>query len=175
MRDEPRVNVPGCPGGVIGQGHRGTACHEHVRDDASAGEPLAQGGEGPFELGPAKKDITRIGHAASRSRADRYTPCFAEGSWCPYQRIGPLNLQFGGEPGPAQHAELGPRWRGSVMAGGQVLGQRGQQRIPSFVPGRLRLFLQERMSLVKLFGPTGREFWLRPGAAAGSGAGRAAG
>jgi hypothetical protein len=33
---EPRVDVAGYPGGVLRQRHRGTAHHEHVRDDASA-------------------------------------------------------------------------------------------------------------------------------------------
>jgi hypothetical protein len=71
VRHEPRVEVAGYPGGVVGQGHRGTAHDEYVRDDASAGKPLAQGGEGPLEFGPAEEDITRTGHAASKSRADR--------------------------------------------------------------------------------------------------------
>ena len=71
MRHEPRVDVAGHAVGIVGQGHRGAAHDEDVRDDASAGKPFAEGGEGPFEFGPAEKDIARIGHAASRSRADR--------------------------------------------------------------------------------------------------------
>ena len=71
MRHEPRVDVADYPGGVVGQCHRGTAHDEHVRDDASAGESLAQGTDCPFEFGPAKKDIARVAHAACRSRPDR--------------------------------------------------------------------------------------------------------
>ncbi len=59
------------PVGVVGQRHRGAVHDEHVRDDASAGESLAEGAEGPFEFGPAKKDIARVAHAACRSRPDR--------------------------------------------------------------------------------------------------------
>ncbi len=56
---------------VIGQGHRGTANDEHVRYDAPAGQALPKRREGSLDLCPAKENVTRLGHAASRSLADR--------------------------------------------------------------------------------------------------------
>lgn len=71
VRHERCVNVTGNARGVVGQGHGGTADHEHVRHDPPAGQAFAQGSESAFHLGPAEKDIVGFGHAASRSRADR--------------------------------------------------------------------------------------------------------
>ena len=45
--------------------------YEDVRDDTPAGQALTQSGECPLHLGPAEKDIVSLGHAASRSLADR--------------------------------------------------------------------------------------------------------
>ena len=55
----------------FGGGHRGTANDEHVCYDAPAGQALPQCCEGSLDLCPAKEDVTRFGHAASRSLADR--------------------------------------------------------------------------------------------------------
>jgi len=71
MGDERGVNVASHAGGVVGQGHGGTADHEHIGDDTPALQAIAQGGESAFHLGSAEKDIVGFGHAASRSRADR--------------------------------------------------------------------------------------------------------
>ncbi len=40
-----------------------------------AGKPLPQGREGALQTCPAEQDIACLAHAASRSRADRQTPC----------------------------------------------------------------------------------------------------
>jgi hypothetical protein len=41
VRYEPRIDIASDARGVVGQGHGGAADHEHVRDDASASQPLA--------------------------------------------------------------------------------------------------------------------------------------
>ena len=71
VRHEGCVDVTGHAGGVVGQGHGGAADYEDVRDDTPAGQALAQSGEGAFHLGPAEEDVVSVGHAASRSWADR--------------------------------------------------------------------------------------------------------
>jgi hypothetical protein len=57
----------------------------------------------------------------------------AEGSRCPDQGIGPLNLQLRGEPRPPQHASLRPLWRGKIMPCDEMLSQSRQQRVPSII------------------------------------------
>jgi hypothetical protein len=76
MRDEQRIDIPCHTGRIVSQCHRRAAYHEHIRDDAAPDQALAQGGERPFELCPVEEDAPGSGHAASRSAADRYTPCF---------------------------------------------------------------------------------------------------
>ncbi len=71
VRYKPGIDIAGDARGIVGQRHGSAADNEHVRDDASAGQPLAQGTESPFQLGPAKKDIVGLAHAASRSLAER--------------------------------------------------------------------------------------------------------
>ena len=39
------------------------------------GQALAQSGEGPLQFGPPEENTVSLAHAASRSRAERYTPC----------------------------------------------------------------------------------------------------
>src|ERR1700722_10334009 len=60
---------------VVSQGHSGAAHDEYVCHDASADEALAQRGECPFKLCPAEEDTVGLAHAASRSLADKSTPC----------------------------------------------------------------------------------------------------
>jgi hypothetical protein len=57
------------------QRHGGPADDEDIRNYTTAGQALAQGSERPLQVGPAQKDIAGFAHAASRSLADRYTPC----------------------------------------------------------------------------------------------------
>jgi hypothetical protein len=71
VRHESRVNVASDAGRVIRHRHGSAADYEDVRDDAPAGQAVARGREGPFELRPAEEDIARLGHAAARSLADR--------------------------------------------------------------------------------------------------------
>jgi hypothetical protein len=44
---------------------------DNVCDDAPADQALPERGESPLELCPAKQNVIRLGHAASRSLADR--------------------------------------------------------------------------------------------------------
>jgi hypothetical protein len=76
VRLEQRVDVAGDAGGVVGQGHRGAAHDEDVGHDSPADEAIAQRGECPLKFCPAQQDTAGVAHAASRSLADRYTPCF---------------------------------------------------------------------------------------------------
>jgi hypothetical protein len=71
VRHESRVNVTSDAGRVIRPRHGSAADYEDVRDDAPAGQAVAQGREGPFKLRPAEEDIVRLGHAAAKSLADR--------------------------------------------------------------------------------------------------------
>jgi hypothetical protein len=71
VRHEHGIDVAGYAGGVVGQGHGGAAHDEHISHDPSAGEALTQGGEGLFQFRPAQEDIVGLGHAASRSLAER--------------------------------------------------------------------------------------------------------
>jgi hypothetical protein len=68
---EHGIDVASHASGVIGQGHGGTANDEHVRYDAPAGQALPERREGSLDLCPAKENVIRPGHAASRSLADR--------------------------------------------------------------------------------------------------------
>src|SRR5580704_11266127 len=70
MRLEHRIDIAGDAGSVVSQGHSGAAHDEYVCHDAPANEALAQRGERPFKLGPAKEDTVSLAHAASRSLAD---------------------------------------------------------------------------------------------------------
>ena len=71
MRHEQRIDVARHAGGIIGQRHGRAAYHEHVGDHAPLDQALAKGGERPLELYPIEEDALRLGHAASRSAADR--------------------------------------------------------------------------------------------------------
>ena len=71
MRHEQRVDVTRHAGGIVGQRHCRTAYHEHVGDHAPPDQALAEGGERPLELYPVEEDTPRLGHAASRSAADK--------------------------------------------------------------------------------------------------------
>jgi hypothetical protein len=53
---------------------RVTADHEHVSDYTPPDQAFAESGERSFKLRPVEEDASRLGHAASRSAADRYTP-----------------------------------------------------------------------------------------------------
>jgi hypothetical protein len=50
---------------------RRIAYHEHVGDHAPPDQALAEGSERPLELYPVEEDTPRLGHAASRSAADK--------------------------------------------------------------------------------------------------------
>jgi hypothetical protein len=67
---EPELLATPNASGQCWQGHGGAA-DQDVDDDTPALQSLAQGGESLLHLGPAEKDITRFGNAASKSRADR--------------------------------------------------------------------------------------------------------
>ena len=72
---EHGIDITSHASGVVSQGHRGTAHDEHVRHDAPAGQALPEYREGSLDLCPAKENVMRLGHAASKSLTDRYTPC----------------------------------------------------------------------------------------------------
>ena len=72
---EHRVDITSHAGGIVGQGHGGTADDEYVCNDAPAGQALAKRSKGSLDLCPAEQNVIWPGHAASRSLADRYTPC----------------------------------------------------------------------------------------------------
>jgi hypothetical protein len=65
----------------------------------------------------------------------------AERRWCPDQRFSSLDPQFRGEPRPAQHPGLGPIGGSKIVLCGKMLGQCGQQRVPSLIPDRGWLLL----------------------------------
>jgi hypothetical protein len=71
MRHEPCIDVAGHSVGIVSQGHRCTTGYKYVGDNTPPGKTLPQGSEGALKFRPAKKDIARIAHAASRSRAER--------------------------------------------------------------------------------------------------------
>jgi hypothetical protein len=71
VRREQRVDVTRHASGIVGQSHCRTAYHEHVGDQAPPDQALAEGSERPLELYPVEEDASRLGHAASRSAADR--------------------------------------------------------------------------------------------------------
>jgi hypothetical protein len=50
---------------------RGATHDEYVGENTPPGKTLPQSSDGPLKFCPAKKDIDRLAHAASRSRAER--------------------------------------------------------------------------------------------------------
>ena len=68
---EHRVDITSHAGSIVGQGHGGAANDEYISYDTPAGQALAKRSEGSLDLCPAKQNIIRPGHAASRSLADR--------------------------------------------------------------------------------------------------------
>jgi hypothetical protein len=54
MGDERGVNVASHAGGVVGQGHGGSADYEDIGEDTPALQAFAQGGKCAFHLGPAE-------------------------------------------------------------------------------------------------------------------------
>jgi len=46
-----------------------------IGDDTPAGQAFAKRSKGPLDFCPAEQNVIRPGHAASRSLADKYTPC----------------------------------------------------------------------------------------------------
>src|SRR5208282_362813 len=73
---EHRIDIACDACSVVSQRHRGAAHDENICHDSPADKALAQGGECPFKLCPAKENVVRLAHAASRSLADKKTPCF---------------------------------------------------------------------------------------------------
>ena len=71
MRHEQRVDVTRHAGGIVGQRHCRTTYHEHVGDHTPPDQALTEGSECPLELYPVEEDALRLGHAASRSAADK--------------------------------------------------------------------------------------------------------
>jgi hypothetical protein len=71
VRHEQRVDVTRHASGIVGQSHCRTAYHEHVGDQAPPDQALAEGSERPLELYPVEEDTPGLGHAASRSAADK--------------------------------------------------------------------------------------------------------
>jgi len=68
---EHRIDITSHAGSIVSQGHGGAANDEYVCDYAPAGQSLPKRGEGSLDLCPAKQNVIRPGHAASRSLADR--------------------------------------------------------------------------------------------------------
>src|SRR5579863_1905793 len=68
---EHGIDITSHASSVVSQGHRGAPHDEHVRHDAPAGQAIAERREGSLDLCPAKQNVARFGHAASRSLADR--------------------------------------------------------------------------------------------------------
>lgn len=52
---EQRVNVPGGPPRVVGEGHRSTAKYVKIGHDASSGEPVSQEAEGVLDARPVEQ------------------------------------------------------------------------------------------------------------------------
>ncbi len=71
MRHEQRIDVARHAGGIVGQRHCRAAHDEHVGDHTPPDQALPKGGERPLKLYPVEEDALRLGHAASRSAADR--------------------------------------------------------------------------------------------------------
>lgn len=67
MGDEQGIDITGHTRGIVSQGHRSAANDEHVRNDAPADKPLAQGSETPAQARPAKQNASGLVRAASRS------------------------------------------------------------------------------------------------------------
>jgi hypothetical protein len=68
---EHRIDITSHARSIVSQSHGGAADDEYVCDDAPADQALPERGESPLDLGPAKQNVIRLGHAASRSLADR--------------------------------------------------------------------------------------------------------
>ena len=68
---EHRIDITSHACGIVSQSHGGAADDEYVCDDARRTQALPERGESPLDLGPAKQNVIRLGHAASRSLADR--------------------------------------------------------------------------------------------------------
>src|SRR5580693_10709155 len=77
--------------------------------------------KGSLDLCPAKENVTRLGHAASRFLAEQVDAVLAECRRRPDQRIGSLDLQFRREPRPLKYSHLGPFGRGSATLCGKML------------------------------------------------------
>lgn len=71
MWHEYGVDITSHAGSIVGQGHGGAADDEYISDHAPADKAVAKRSEGSLDLCPAKQNIVRPGHAASRSLADR--------------------------------------------------------------------------------------------------------
>jgi hypothetical protein len=71
VRDEQRVDIARHAGGIAGRRHCRAAYHEDAGDHAPPDQALAEGGERPLELYPVEEDAPGLGHAASRSAADK--------------------------------------------------------------------------------------------------------
>lgn len=76
MWDKRGVDIARHTRGVVSQSHGSATDDKYVRDYTAADETLTQSGESAFELCSAKEDVIGACHAASRSLADMYTPCF---------------------------------------------------------------------------------------------------
>jgi len=68
---EHRIDITSHARSIISQSHGGAADDEYVSDDAPADQALPERGKSPLDLCPAKQNVIRLGHAASRSLADR--------------------------------------------------------------------------------------------------------
>jgi hypothetical protein len=62
--------------GVVSQSHGSATDDKYVRGYTAADVTLTQSGESAFGLCSAREDAIGACHAASRSLADMYTPCF---------------------------------------------------------------------------------------------------
>ena len=71
VRHEHGVDITSHASSIVGQGHGGATHNEYIGNDTPADKAVPKGGEGSLDLCPAKKNVIRPGHAASRSLADR--------------------------------------------------------------------------------------------------------
>jgi hypothetical protein len=118
---------------------------DELNEDERAAVGLVRsprGGKGPFRFGPAKEDIIGFGHAASRSRAERYTHACGR-RWSPDQRLGSLDLQLRRKPRPPQYSGLCPCGGSEVKPRVKMLGECRQQRIPPLVTNEPWLLAQQ--------------------------------
>jgi hypothetical protein len=139
-----RIDIARHAGGVVSQGHGGTDDDEHICDHTPAGKTLTQRGESPFKFGPAKQDTLSLAHAASRSLADRLTPCLRKAAGAQTSASARWISSFRWEPRPPQDSHFGPiRWS-EVVPRRKMLRQRREKRVPSLVTDRGRLISQQR-------------------------------